>query len=479
MANTINSANMLMPIPVVGTDPGPDYATDINSCLTILDGHNHSPGYGVAIPSDGLNINSDLTFNNSNATNVKSIRFQIQGSPLATASDIGCIYESGVDLYYNDGNGNQIQITSGGALAGTPGSISGLVSPASASYVALSSTFVWQSASLTPAIMDAASYIFRNLAASSKGLTLQPPAAMAADYIITLPTLPASQKFLTLDASGVMAASWAPDNATLTVSSNLLKVANAGIGTTQLADGSVTAAKLAANVSTVLQRVAYTTAGTHTFTPPADVTSVIVTARGGSGGGGAGNKQTSSGFQGGGGGGGAISQTVCIPVTPSTPYTLTIGAKGTGGVGRNTNGGGANGTDGADTSFGSVWVFKGALGGKGGGGTQLGVGGYGLPASGGTGGTDVVNATDGYRSPFAPGGASSGATDDGGGGGGGDGAGGAGGVAGPSGTSGSNGTLGGGGGGGGPTSGSNSNFSGSGGDGTDGAIVVSYVSGSP
>lgn len=229
MANTINSANMLLPIPVVGTDPGPQYATDINSCLTLIDGHNHTPGYGVAIPTDGLNINSDLTFNNFNAVSIKSVRFQSQGSPLAGATDLGCVYESGVDLWYNDGNGNQIQITSGGALAGTPGSISGLVSPASASYVALSETFVWQSDALTPANMDFASAILRNLSASSKGLTLQPPAAMAADYSITLPTLPASQKIVTMDASGVMAAAWVPDGTSITVTANQLVVVPDGV----------------------------------------------------------------------------------------------------------------------------------------------------------------------------------------------------------------------------------------------------------
>lgn len=230
MANTTTSANMLLPIPVVGVDPGPQYGTDVNSCLTIIDGHNHTPGLGVAIPTDGLNINADLTFNDVNAISLRSVRFQTQGSPLSGPSDLGCLYESGVDLYYNDGSGNQVRITTGGALAGTPGSISGLAPPASASYVSLSSTFVWQSAALTPANMDFASAILRNLTASSKGLTLSPPNAMAADYTITLPALPVGQtKFVSMDTSGNMAAVWAIDGTTLVNTSNVISVNPANI----------------------------------------------------------------------------------------------------------------------------------------------------------------------------------------------------------------------------------------------------------
>lgn len=229
MPNVISSASMLLPIPIVGTEPGPQYATDINSCLTIIDGHNHTPGLGVQVPTAGLNINADLSFGSNNAYNLRSVRFSPQGSPLALADDLGCLYESGVDLYYNDGLGNQIRITQSGGVAGTPGSIANLVPPASASYVSLSSTFVWQSAANTPANMDAASYIFRNLTANSNGLTLEPPAAMGADYTITLPALPASQKFLSLDATGNMAAVWSVDGTSIIISSNQLSVNSANI----------------------------------------------------------------------------------------------------------------------------------------------------------------------------------------------------------------------------------------------------------
>ncbi len=492
MANTINSANMLMPVPVVGTDPGPQYATDVNSCLTILDGHNHTPGYGVPVPTAGLNINTDLTFNQTNATNLRSVRFTPQGSPLALASDIGCLYEAGVDLYYNDGSGNQIQITSGGALAGTPGSISGLVAPASASYVTLSSTFVFKSAATTPANLDGASFILRNLVANSKGLTLSPPAAMAADYAITLPPLPTGgTKFLTMDTAGAIAAVRDVDNSTIVVSSNLIQVPAGGITATQLAtdsvitvkiqDGAVTAAKLAAGIITNLTSTTYNTAGAHSFTTPAGVTQVIVTARAGSGGGGGGSSFTNPNMAGGGGGGGAVSSTVVLTVTPSTLYTVTVGAAGTAGAGGSPTGNpGTDGGNGGDTTFGSLWTWKGASGGLHGGNNSAGTGGAGRLANGGGGGNAAnTGIAVGQDSFYANGGTATlvAGTACGGGGGAGDGAGGAGGNGSTTGadTAGTAGTAGGGGGGGGGE-GNGTNAASAGGAGTVGYVTIAYTS---
>lgn len=234
MANTNPSANMSLPVPVVGTQTGPQYAININDCLTILDAHNHTPGYGVAITPAAMDINSDLSMSGNNLTAILSARFSSQNSTLVGATDLGCLYEVMNDLYFNDGSGTPIRITQNGGLAGTAGSIANLVSPASASYVSASDKFVWQSDTNTAADMDFASAIMRNLTPNSFGLTLEPPAAMGADFTITLPSLPLSQKIVTLDASGAMAASWAPDTTTIEVVSNNLKVKASGIvdGTT-------------------------------------------------------------------------------------------------------------------------------------------------------------------------------------------------------------------------------------------------------
>lgn len=237
MANTTTSPAMSLPIPIVGIDPGPQWAIDVDSCLTIIDGHNHSAGQGNPVTPSGLNISSDLTFNNNNATAVRSLRFQSQSTTLGLISDVGCVYEVTGNLWYNNGSGVPVQITNGSSIVGTAGSITGLVPPASASYNTGSATFIWQSDANTPANLDAASVLFRNLSAGSNAVTLNPPSSLGSNYSLTLPTIPASQMFMTLDNAGNMAAPWAVDNSTIEVASGT---------TVQVKDGGITDAKIQA-----------------------------------------------------------------------------------------------------------------------------------------------------------------------------------------------------------------------------------------
>lgn len=249
MPDTTMSPNMNLIIPTVSVDPGPDWALNINASLSIIDQHNHAPGSGVPVTQAGISLSASgapfdsLSFASTNAYALRSVRFTAQSAALALVTDIGCLYEAGVDLYYNDGSGNQIRLTQGGSIVGTAGSISGLPSgTASASYSG--GTFVWQSATNTAANMDAGSYILRNSTASSKGLTLQPPNAMAADYSLTLPSLPASTLIMRLDSSGNMSAALGVDNSTIEIASNTLRVPTSGITATQLAPNSVTTSKI-------------------------------------------------------------------------------------------------------------------------------------------------------------------------------------------------------------------------------------------
>jgi hypothetical protein len=340
------SPNMSLPVPITGQEPGPTYANDVNNCFSILDGHNHSPGSGVQITPAGININADLPFHSNNAISLRSSRFSPQLAPLSGAQDLGCLYESGVDLWYNDGAGNQIRLTSGGAIVGTAGSISGLVPPASASYNSGTSTFVWQSGVTIPANMDFGSAIFRNITAGSHGVTVSAPAALGSDYTITLPTLPGATNFVSLDSSGNLAAVWNVDNITINFSGNNIEVKNAGIGPTQLAansvttpaiaNGAVTAPKISAvfNYSPTI----FTSGGT-TIVPSA-VSQIAVMGAGGGGGGGGGDNGS---FGGGGGGGAGIQPFLTfLTVVPGETLTIVIGSGGAGGLGSGSLGTGAS-----------------------------------------------------------------------------------------------------------------------------------------
>lgn len=256
-----NSPNMNLPIPVVGVEPGPDYATDINNSLSIVDAHDHTSGNGVSITPSAININADLSFNSNNATLLRSTRYQSQVSPISLSTDLNCLSVSGVDLYYRDGAGNIVRITQSGGVAGSPGSIANLTSPASASYVAINETFVWQSDANVAANLDFRSAILRNASVSSFGLTLQAP-TLSGDITQTLPQVPGATSFVTMNSAGSMGTTVAiaqgittsmiADQAITTAkiadaNVTLAKMAADSVGTSQLVTASVTYAKLAAN----------------------------------------------------------------------------------------------------------------------------------------------------------------------------------------------------------------------------------------
>lgn len=240
--SSTNTPNMNLIVPGVGTEPGPDYADDINASLSIIDQHDHTTGNGVQITPAAIDINSALTLNDNFLTSAAGITFQAQLSTPA----LGTVYESGVDLYYVDGVGNNVRITQSGGVAGSPGSIANLVPPASASYVSGTSTFVWQSNTNIAANMDFGSAIMRNLSPNSTfALTLQPPAALGSNYTITLPSLPSSTKIMALTNSGVMSAPFTVDDSTITIISNVIQVKDQGITAAKILDHTISDTQIA------------------------------------------------------------------------------------------------------------------------------------------------------------------------------------------------------------------------------------------
>lgn len=132
------SPNMSLTLPTVGSETGPGYAYDINNSLNLLDAHNHTPGYGALVPSAGLNINADLTFTNHSATALKACVYTAQSSFLTNDST----YVKGVDLYYRDGNSNEIRLTqSGGVAPNFPAEVANSVFAGPTSGGAAPSTF--------------------------------------------------------------------------------------------------------------------------------------------------------------------------------------------------------------------------------------------------------------------------------------------------------------------------------------------------
>jgi len=101
-------------LPEVSVTLGPIWAQMLNTAANVTDNHDHSPGKGVKIKPSGLNINSDLTFGGNNATNMNSIEFLT--TLTGTLTSISSIYSFGGDLWYNNGGGTPVQITSGSSV---------------------------------------------------------------------------------------------------------------------------------------------------------------------------------------------------------------------------------------------------------------------------------------------------------------------------------------------------------------------------
>lgn len=272
MANTTPTIYMNLPNPVPGEDPGPDYADNLYSSLVILDQHDHTPGSGQQIAPDGLNINNNLPFNGNNAIDLRSVRFRPQSTPIpGSTPDLGCLYESGVDLYYNDGSGNQIRITQSGTVAGASGTITGLPSgTASAAFVAPSGTFVFQQATNTGANMDIATLILRYPGSyptpAGNFIAIQAPSSLATGFAFTLPAnTPASNgSFLTSDTAGTLSYTNV-DNSTLEITASVIQVKDQGITQSKLAP------RVSAGTTAALGEIASAPTGTVTVSTPVGV----------------------------------------------------------------------------------------------------------------------------------------------------------------------------------------------------------------
>jgi hypothetical protein len=216
MANPVITPNMGLSEPQVGgTIPptSPAWGYLLNSNWSTVDQHNHTPGYGVLIPTAGLNIDTNLNFQGNSAIDVNTFAFAaaVVGTPQTLST-----YTNGTDLFFKDASGNLIQLTkAGGPNAGT-GNIQGLPSTptggAGISWVNSTSTFQFLTdAGTTGANVDVGSAILRYpgsypTPSGTNWITLEVPSAIAAGYAITLPAaVPASQSFVTMDNSGVVA----------------------------------------------------------------------------------------------------------------------------------------------------------------------------------------------------------------------------------------------------------------------------------
>ncbi len=117
------TTNMNLQLPTVLTTLGPEWANQVNAAFEVVDRHDHSDGKGVKITPQGLNINSEVDFQTNRAFNLQSTQYDAQTAAQTGASNANSIYSVNGNLYWTNGSGVAIQLTSGGTLIPSPGSI--------------------------------------------------------------------------------------------------------------------------------------------------------------------------------------------------------------------------------------------------------------------------------------------------------------------------------------------------------------------
>ena len=143
---------MDLTLPTVSSTIGPQWATELNAAITTIDSHDHSSGKGTQVPVSGLNINANLSFGNNQLTSLGAATFTNLGANL---TDLNAIYDKDGDLYFNDAAGNQVRLTSGGAVnVGSLGGIGGDYASTAASVYYTDSTKIYTFEDSTSANAD-------------------------------------------------------------------------------------------------------------------------------------------------------------------------------------------------------------------------------------------------------------------------------------------------------------------------------------
>lgn len=113
--------NLNLPTPTVTL--GEKWAVDLNAAIEVIDSHDHSSGKGSKIPTAGLNINANLDFGSFKAFSLLSTQYTSQSSTLTGATNASSLYDVSGDLYWTNGSGVAIQLTSGGSISAIPASV--------------------------------------------------------------------------------------------------------------------------------------------------------------------------------------------------------------------------------------------------------------------------------------------------------------------------------------------------------------------
>src|SRR5690606_39067729 len=107
-----NFMNLTLPVPTVTL--GPDYALQNNTAFEAIDSHDHTSRKGTKVPTAGLNINANLNFNGFKPFGLLSLQLNSQSADLSGAPHANSVFAKSGNLYFTNGSGTVVQITTGG-----------------------------------------------------------------------------------------------------------------------------------------------------------------------------------------------------------------------------------------------------------------------------------------------------------------------------------------------------------------------------
>ena len=273
MATTTTTPLMNLILPVVGSQIGPTWASNLNAALENVDAHDHTSGKGSKIPTAGLNINSELNFNENGATSLNYSQYKDNVSPLSAVTYPRSLDVSGGELYYNDAAGNQIQLTNAGGINLTSiGTIGGdySTSTASLAYSSLSTTFTFASSSGIYSKVNLGDLKIFERISGGKYVEFKTPTGLSSDYSLTLPTgLPASTLPLKMSATGALSTGLIQSSELGSLSITESQLATNSVSNTKIVDSSVTTSKISNSNVTYGKLVATNSNSSNTFSTSA------------------------------------------------------------------------------------------------------------------------------------------------------------------------------------------------------------------
>lgn len=290
---------LVLPTPGSDTDLWDDLVNAALGGTNGVDAHDHTPGRGKPVPTDGIDIDADLPLNGFRLETVTGLEFVALGANLAVGAREVFVGPDN-NLYYRNAAGQNVRITNGSTLDVTSvGGIAGDYAAigAEVAYVDATDTYTMRQ-QLSAAVRQFARVacagvdLYEYLPAGSSPVPasrvrLSSPAALAGSYAITFPgALPVAQSIVQVTSAGQLVFSNTASNVVLgTVAADAITLnANQSVtvsGTGQFKHGSKTrkvAVQPVGNPAGGIQVVVVTSVGAS-FTLPLEVGERILRLR--------------------------------------------------------------------------------------------------------------------------------------------------------------------------------------------------------